>query len=429
MPVAGKSPTSRGPALRERRRVHATARSARLHQRPTRHRPGPRSQRRETRASPARSRSRRRRSNDPSRSGPRRQRSSRSFRARKPRPTGSRPAPALWDSSSDVHRPTFRDNLLSQLGPLKIAADGHPATGISEGEREHARGGIARAYRRVVHRPGLTSVTGPEDTRDIGPSGSEPGVPITFDHQAGAAGGKRSLALPGRRHVLRRWFFPGHAAVIGRQDREPSVHRVAQYDPMVGIPERQRIQEAFRVGVLEAQGPGVSTVIGGIDPRFRALADREQERLRSPADWTSRKSRSAAPGTVLALQVVPPSIVRVKVPWLPLAQTTRSFTTANPRRRALVPLFWAIHWADERVGCQSVTKSRSPGILNAFRGRRNAMLRSDLGCFGPTGTPEVVVKGSRSSQCRVGSAHRTALARSGGQSPPYKDTSAAPLGC
>src|SRR5579864_510881 len=53
---------------------------------------------------------------------------------------------------------------------------------------------------------------------------------------------------------------------------------------------------------------------------------------------TARKSRSAAPGTVAAFQVSPPSSVVRKVPLDPLAQATFALTTLTPRREAVVLL-------------------------------------------------------------------------------------------
>jgi hypothetical protein len=57
---------------------------------------------------------------------------------------------------------------------------------------------------------------------------------------------------------------------------------------------------------------------------------------------TSRKSRFSAPGTLAACQIAPPSVVRRKVPLVPLAQTTLGLAALTPRNDAVVPLVWAI---------------------------------------------------------------------------------------
>src|SRR5690242_19761851 len=51
---------------------------------------------------------------------------------------------------------------------------------------------------------------------------------------------------------------------------------------------------------------------------------------------TSRKSSFSAPATVPGCHVTPPSVVRRKVPPVPLAHTTLALTTLTPRRLALV---------------------------------------------------------------------------------------------
>src|SRR5687767_7441048 len=57
----------------------------------------------------------------------------------------------------------------------------------------------------------------------------------------------------------------------------------------------------------------------------------------------SRKSRESAPGTLTTCQLAPPFVVRTTVPPVPLAQTTLSLGTLNPRRLAVVGTGCAIH--------------------------------------------------------------------------------------
>ena len=59
----------------------------------------------------------------------------------------------------------------------------------------------------------------------------------------------------------------------------------------------------------------------------------------------SRKSDFSAPGTCITFQLLPPSTVRMTVPFVPLAQTTMELTTDNPRNEALVSTDWTNHCA------------------------------------------------------------------------------------
>src|ERR1051325_124139 len=60
---------------------------------------------------------------------------------------------------------------------------------------------------------------------------------------------------------------------------------------------------------------------------------------------TSRKSNCSAPGTAPTCQVAPPSVVRRKVPLVPLAQTTLALTAHKPRSEAFVATFCSCHCA------------------------------------------------------------------------------------
>src|SRR5579864_4270823 len=70
---------------------------------------------------------------------------------------------------------------------------------------------------------------------------------------------------------------------------------------------------------------------------------------------TARKSRSLAPSTFDAFQVLPPSMVRSQVPPLPLAQATFSLTAHTPRSEAVVP---------DSCGCHDCPKIATALIAN-----------------------------------------------------------------
>src|SRR6516225_5003898 len=67
-------------------------------------------------------------------------------------------------------------------------------------------------------------------------------------------------------------------------------------------------------------------------------------------DSTSRKSSFSAPGTWAGIQVLPVSVVRRYVPWVPLAHTTLAETALTPRRFSVVWLSSEVTvWAIARV--------------------------------------------------------------------------------
>src|SRR5271166_5023542 len=87
--------------------------------------------------------------------------------------------------------------------------------------------------------------------------------------------------------------------------------------------------------------------------------------------YTSRKSSFAAPATVPACHVSPPSVVRTNVPPVPLTQTTLPLTMLNPNRLASVFDFCGCHWA--KAGETNNSRTR-----NALF---NCIGRSLLTCF------------------------------------------------
>ena len=76
-----------------------------------------------------------------------------------------------------------------------------------------------------------------------------------------------------------------------------------------------------------------------------------------------RKSRVSAPGTLAAVQVAPPSVVRRKVPAVPLAQTTWASTAEMPRSPAVVLVVWRVQdWA-KAVAVRRVIGARRIGFM------------------------------------------------------------------
>src|SRR5260370_39686960 len=79
--------------------------------------------------------------------------------------------------------------------------------------------------------------------------------------------------------------------------------------------------------------------------------------LRSKARMP-RKSSFSAPGTIMADQFLPLSMVRSMVPSVPLAQTVVGLTTLSPRRLAVVGTVTFVHWARAVVAKKRMTERR-----------------------------------------------------------------------
>src|SRR5262245_54202085 len=94
---------------------------------------------------------------------------------------------------------------------------------------------------------------------------------------------------------------------------------------------------------------------------------------RSPIASMSRKSSFSVPGIVDRCQLSPPFVVRIIVPFAPLAQTTRSLTALTPRSRAVTPLVCGV-----QVGVAASTAPRRPMAPLRTRGRAEA--RSHTAC-------------------------------------------------
>ena len=73
---------------------------------------------------------------------------------------------------------------------------------------------------------------------------------------------------------------PRAAAVLGHQDPELAVHRVAHRQPVAAVPEAEAVVERVRRVVAEPLLPGPAAVVGAVDPGVAAGADRQDHRVR-----------------------------------------------------------------------------------------------------------------------------------------------------
>src|SRR5438105_1477053 len=94
---------------------------------------------------------------------------------------------------------------------------------------------------------------------------------------------------------------------------------------------------------------------------------------------TSRNCSVSAPGTTPACHVLPPSVVRVNVPSLPLAQTTRSFTGLPAMSPLTVALFWGSIATRDRA--TELALLRGGGVQRAGRRVNNVLPSCSLPAF------------------------------------------------
>jgi hypothetical protein len=66
---------------------------------------------------------------------------------------------------------------------------------------------------------------------------------------------------------------PVAAAIVGAQDHEPPVNRIAEDESVISIRERHRIEERFWVGVRELRRPRPAAVDRLVDPRAVSVAN------------------------------------------------------------------------------------------------------------------------------------------------------------
>src|SRR5579872_2074676 len=88
-----------------------------------------------------------------------------------------------------------------------------------------------------------------------GSTGHKPDIRLTLCCNTGSAGGKCAFAFlcGGKAGLIEQ--LPLFAAVLGRDELELAVNRVAQGDAMVSIPEGHAVEESFWVMVGELKLP------------------------------------------------------------------------------------------------------------------------------------------------------------------------------
>ena len=155
------------------------------------------------------------------------------------------------------------------------------------------------------------------------------------DGDVRAARREEAFVRERRRERRRRHALPRRAAVGRRQDDELAVDRVADGHAALRVPERHRVEEGLRVAIDELLGPGAAGVRRLVDPRELARADAEHVGglVVDGIDVAEVELLGAGNARASATSS-PPSVVLRIVPFVPLAQATRSLTALTPRSLA-----------------------------------------------------------------------------------------------
>ena len=162
-----------------------------------------------------------------------------------------------------------------------------------------------------------------------------------FGGDAGAARGEGGLAGEGGREVVGDGV-PG-LAVEGADVGEDAVDGVRVGDAAIGGPEGEAVVEGVDGVVGELDRPVGAGVFGFVDAEVGGVVADAHEVGDAVADALDvAELEASAPGTTPACQVLPPSLVWVKVPPAPEAQTTRALTGLTAMSSWVVPLFCGV---------------------------------------------------------------------------------------
>ncbi len=149
----------------------------------------------------------------------------------------------------------------------------------------------------------------------------------------------KPYSVGGLRHALVREHAPRAAGVLGGEDPELPVDRVAHHQPApaAGV-ERHAVVERRGVVVDERRVPGLATVGGAVDPRRVALPDGQDHGGPRAARLDVAEQQALGAGGLTSCQVRPPSVVRntrpgpPSVALPPVTHAVRRSTASRPRK-------------------------------------------------------------------------------------------------
>jgi hypothetical protein len=192
---------------------------------------------------------------------------------------------------------------------------------------------------RVGHLPRASAVGRPEDTRPRTASGADPHVRRSLNEETRATRREGRLAGKHRRRGIGRNLSPRLTAVVGGEDEQLAVDRVALGDSVAIVQNAIASRKTPACAVVNWRTQLAPSVVRKICAcpcsAGPALMTHARRSLRGAM---ARKSSPDAPGTESTDHVAPPLLVRATRPRVPLAQTTDELVATSPRNSAVVPL-------------------------------------------------------------------------------------------
>src|SRR4029079_18068540 len=104
---------------------------------------------------------------------------------------------------------------------------------------------------RLADGPRSAAIGRMEHPRRLGPARRKPDVLRAVRHDATAAGGEASFSRQSSRQALVRKRSPVRASIIGHEQLEVTVYRIAQYDAGLLVPKCQGVEKSLRIGQCE----------------------------------------------------------------------------------------------------------------------------------------------------------------------------------
>src|SRR5271165_1497758 len=134
------------------------------------------------------------------------------------------------------------------------------------------------------HRPSLSAISRPEDPRHFGAAGAEPNIICPLHRDRGITGSERAFS---RQTRCARWLppLPCRTTGVGQENPKAPLHRIAKYDAMLAIPERNRIKKHAGGLLFKYQHPILAAIGGSVDSRqaiFSFARTHHERRVRIP---------------------------------------------------------------------------------------------------------------------------------------------------
>ena len=151
-----------------------------------------------------------------------------------------------------------------------VATHGEAVLRVRERDAEEARTRARRDARRR-HVPCATAVGGAKHARLGSAARCDPCIGCSLDCELRVARGERRFTRQHRWYPLRGDPPPGHATIDRREDLEAPVHRIAEGEAVLRIPEGDPVQKDPFRGITPYERPMPSAVDGAIDARLSLL--------------------------------------------------------------------------------------------------------------------------------------------------------------